>query len=134
MVKDLSVLEAKRFGTYCCHPDDTLGHAAGEMTDRNISALVVQDQDGYLQGIITRTDLVRACYHHDDWQALRVGDHMSASVVTVAPEDPLARVMELLIDRHIHRVVAVRMEHGKPRPIAVLSAADVVYHMTHEDE
>ena len=49
MVKDLSVLEAKRFGTYYCSPQDTLGFAADEMTDRNISALVVQDQDGYLR-------------------------------------------------------------------------------------
>jgi hypothetical protein len=47
----------------------------------------------------------------------------------VGIDDTLQRVMELLIDHHIHRVVAVESENGKLRPIAVLSAADVVYHM-----
>jgi hypothetical protein len=33
------------------------------------------------------------------------------------------------LDQQIHRVVAVREEGGKKRPISVVSAADIVYHM-----
>ena len=40
--------------------------------------------------------------------------------------------MDLLIEHHVHRVVAVEPENDKLRPIAVLSAADVVYHMAQE--
>jgi CBS domain-containing protein len=57
---------------------------------------------------------------------------MASDVVTVNLDDPLTRVMELLIDNHIHRVVAVEMKNGKSRPVAVLSAADIVYHMAQD--
>jgi signal-transduction protein with cAMP-binding, CBS, and nucleotidyltransferase domain len=130
-MKDLPVIEAKRYGIYRCGPDDSLAEAATQMTNRNISALVVTDADGYMEGIVTRTDLVRACFQQRDWAAQPVRDYMSRQVVSVRPNEPLGRVMELLIDRHIHRVVVTEMDGTRQRPIAVLSAADIVYHMMH---
>jgi CBS domain-containing protein len=129
MVKDLSVIQAKRYGSYNCHSSTSLMEAARQMTERNISALVIVDDDGYLAGIITRTDLVRACYEQASWGTAPVADYMNRSVVTVEPDARLEQVMKLLLERHIHRVVVVRAEDGRYRPIAVLSAADVVYHM-----
>jgi CBS domain-containing protein len=130
-MKTLPVVHAKRYGIYRCLPDDTLAAAADQMTTRNISALIVTDTAGMLEGIITRTDLVRACYTRDDWATQPVSDYMSRQVVTVRPDAPLGRVMELLLDRHIHRVVVTETLADRERPIAVLSAADIVYHMTH---
>ena len=37
------------------------------MQNHNVSALVVTDAEGYLAGVITRTDLVRAAYITPDW-------------------------------------------------------------------
>lgn len=131
-MRQLPVMQAKRFGVFSIQPDDELKLAARKMQDHNISALVVVDGEGYLAGVITRTDLVRACYGRIDWHHLPVHDFMVSDVVTVNLEDPLTRVMELLIDNHIHRVVAIEMKEGRPRPVAVLSAADIVYHMAQE--
>ena len=128
-MKDIPVLQAKRFGIYSCRLDDTLKHAADTMTGRNISCLVVVDEHAALKGIITRIDLVRAAYWETDWEDGRVQNYMNPNVVTVHLDDTLGRVMELLIDRHTHRVVAVREENGRLIPMGVLSAADVVYHM-----
>ena len=128
-MQTLSVMQAKRFGVWTVAPDVTLQEAARQMVDRNISALVVVDADEYLEGVITRTDLVRAAYERQDWMRLPLSDYMMRNVVTVGLEDKLEQVMKLLIENHIHRVVAVENENGKLRPVAVLSAADVVYHM-----
>lgn len=128
-MRNLTVLQAKRLGVYTIGPDEDLRDAARKMQEHNVSALVVTDPDGFLAGVISRTDLVRACLRTIDWPTLRVHDCMSADVVTVELDDPMPRVMELLVDHHIHRVVAVEWEDGRPRPVAVLSAADVVYHM-----
>lgn len=128
----LSVMQAKRFGVWTIAPDVCLKDVARQMVDHNISALVVVDDGGFLEGVITRTDLVRAAHQRSDWGQAAAQEYMMRSVVTVGLDDPLARVMELLIDNHIHRVVAVENENGKLRPIAVLSAADVVYHMAQE--
>lgn len=128
-MQTLSVMQAKRFGVWTVAPDVTLKEAAQQMVDHNISALVVVDEDGYLEGVITRTDLVRAAYERRDWMRLPLSDYMMRNVVTVGLENRLEQVMKLLIENHIHRVVAVENENGKLRPVAVLSAADVVYHM-----
>ena len=128
----LSVMQAKRFGVWTIAPDVTLKDVARQMVDHNISALVVVDENGYLEGVITRTDLVRAAYEHSDWKRLEARDYMMRNVVTVGLDDKLEQVMKLLIENHIHRVVAVEQENGKQRPVAVLSAADVVYHMAQD--
>jgi len=131
-MKNISVIRAKRFGIYSCSTECSLKDAAKVMTERNISALVVVSNVGSLEGIITRTDLVRACYLHDDWASRDVREYMSRDVVTVQLDDTLGDVMELLIQKHIHRVVAIREENGLIIPIGILSAADVVYHMARE--
>jgi len=128
-MKDMTVLEAKRFGVTTCKPTATLMNAACTMQENNISALVVVDGEGFLAGVITRTDLVRACYERPDWQQQAVRAYMNADVVTVRLEDRLEKVMELLIERHIHRVVAVEPVGDKFKPMGVLSATDIVYHM-----
>ncbi|MBI1298686.1 CBS domain-containing protein [bacterium] len=131
-MKTLTVLRAKRYGVYTCHMDLSLHEAARKMVDEDISSLVVVDDDGVLLGILTRVDLMRARHHSDDWGSLSVGSVMSPNVVTVHPEETLDTVMALLLDRHIHRVVVVREEADGVHPIAVLSAADIVYHMARE--
>jgi len=125
-------MQAKRFGVWTIAPDVNLKHVAREMVEHNISSLVVVDDEGYLEGVITRTDLVRAAHERLDWAKATAGDYMMRNVVTVGLDDRLERVMGLLIENHIHRVVAVENEHGKLRPVAVLSAADVVYHMVQD--
>ena len=131
-MQDLSVLQAKRYGTFSCHNHATLLDAARRMADEDISALVVTDGEGCLAGIITRTDLVRAHQARADWAIQTVGDYMSRPVVTVTPQHKLSQVAELLIEKQIHRVVVVQEESGKQRPVGVVSSADLVYHMAKE--
>jgi CBS domain-containing protein len=132
-MRNLSVMQAKRFGVWTISRDANLKTVAREMVDRNISGLIVVDEQGYLEGLITRTDLVRAAHDGRDWMHKTANDYMVRNVVTVRLDDKLERVMELLVEHHVHRVVAVEpAADGKFRPVAVLSAADVVYHMAQE--
>jgi CBS domain-containing protein len=129
MRTDQTVLQAKRFGIFSCSQDETLQEAARRMVEEDISALVVVDKEGYLVGIITRIDLLRALTKLEDWEKLLVMDYMNKDVVTVSPQTQLTRVAELLVEKQIHRVVVAREENGKKKPISVVSAADLVYHM-----
>lgn len=129
MKKNRTVLEAKRLEIYSCRPEATLRAAAARMTELQISALVVVDAREDLQGIITRTDLVRAHLDYDDWARRLVAEHMTRDVATVAPTTLLKDVAQVLLDRHIHRVVVVQADGDRRRPVAVVSASDLVYHM-----
>ena len=134
MKQGRTVLEAKRFGCYTCYPDTPLVEAVKKMVAEDVSCLVVIDPDGYLAGIVTRNDVVRGYMSDDDWQSVPVGQCMTESVITVVPEDLLSTVANLLLDHHIHRVVVVREENGKPKPVAVVSSSDLIYHMMKEIE
>jgi signal-transduction protein with cAMP-binding, CBS, and nucleotidyltransferase domain len=131
-VKNLTVLKAKRYGVYTCKAETNLGKAARTMVKEDISTLVVVDDSDCLLGLITRIDLMRVRYHHEDWRDQTVGKAMTTEVVTVSPMDTLDTVMALLLERHIHRVVVVRQEQSGLHPVAVLSAADILYHMARE--
>jgi CBS domain-containing protein len=124
-----TVLEAKRFGVYHCAQDGTLLQAAERMVQEDISAIVVVDEAGYLLGIITRTDLMRAATANPNWEAQLVQEVMTGDVVTASPETTLEQVAGLLLEKQIHRIVIVREENGKKRPVSVISDADVVYHL-----
>lgn len=126
---DQTVTEAKRIGVFECWMDCKLSHAAEVMLQEDISALVVTREDGSLAGIITRVDLLRAWMNSPNWKAEKVSQYMSPEVVTVDETVRLAEVVEILLHHHIHRVVVVRNEEEKVRPIAVVSAADLIYHM-----
>ena len=132
MKLERTVLEAKRYGVYRCGCQATLLQAARDILEHDVSALVVVDETGYLAGIISRTDLLRACTIRDDWMTQLVCDFMSTDVVTVYANTPLRAVAELLLQNHIHRVVVVRPEEEGKRPIAVISDGDFIYHMVKE--
>ena len=119
-MRTLSVMQAKRFGVWAISRDANLKAVARELVDRNISCLVVADEDGYLEGLITRTDLVRAAYESSDWMQQTGDDYIVRNVVTVRLEDHLERVMELLIEHHVHRVVAVEPENVRQAGAAQL--------------
>jgi CBS domain-containing protein len=131
-LKDPTVIQAKRYGVYSCTGSTKLLNAARLMAEEDISALVVVDEKGYLAGLISRTDLLRARRECEDWPVQPVERWMSKDVVTVSPRERLSQVTQILLDRQIHRVVAVEEENGKQRPLVVVSSADVVYHMAKE--
>lgn len=124
-----TVLQAKRLGIVSCHSNDTLKKIVQRMADDDISALVVTSEDGYLDGIITRSDLLRAYGESPDWREETVEKYMTRQVVTVSPETLLNQVAHILIDKHIHRVVVVREDDQGQRPIAVISDSDLVCDM-----
>lgn len=129
MKQGRTVLEAKRYGIFNCSATDTLQSIAEMMVDKDISTLVVTTPDGHLDGVITRTDLLRAYWEQDAWEQIPVSKYMSSQVITVTPQTLLRDVVHLLIERHIHQVVVVEEVEDTIRPLAVLSSADLVYHM-----
>ena len=104
--------------------DAHVRHAVSVMLERGVSGLPVTDSEGNLVGIITEGDLMgrkeigksllgRQDHPMTNEQDLknyirsnswRVGDVMTAEVITVAPSTPLATVAETMLSRNIKRI------------------------------
>ncbi|WP_423226032.1 HPP family protein [Candidatus Amarolinea aalborgensis] len=124
-----TVLEAKRLGIFSCLANDTLELAARRIAEEDISGMVVVDSQGFLAGVITRIDLLRAFVNSPEWKKEPVSAYMSPHVITVHPDTRLIEVAHTLLQNHVHRVVVVREEGDKQRPIAVIGDTDLVYNM-----
>lgn len=99
------LLESKGDAVYTIRPADTVGHAVEALRDRRIGALLVTDQNGHLQGILSERDIVRRLAETPGHTLpQKVEDLMTREVTTCAPGDYLidvAKVMNAGRFRHL---------------------------------
>lgn len=103
-------------------PGHTLREAARMMTDKNVGAAVVVDEEAPGPRVISERDVLISVGHGQDPDEERVADHMSGSVITAAPEWSLERAASEMAARKIRHLVVV--EGGEV--VGVLSMRDVM--------
>ncbi len=81
------------------HPDDSLKSVVIAMTGRPLGAACVVDGSARLAGLITDGDLRRALQAHDDIRGLRAADIMTASPITIGPENRLLDALRAMENR-----------------------------------
>jgi CBS domain-containing protein len=92
----------------------------------SISGLPVLDWSGFLAGVVSQTDLVRAEASESlspRWSRLAVRDVMTRPAVTVRRSTTLEDAARLMSEQKIHRLVVVDAED---EPVGVVSTTDLV--------
>ena len=102
-------------------PEESLRRAAQVMREHGIGAVVVEQSDQVV-GILTERDVMHAVAQMGDVEKARVGDHMSAPVVTASPNWDVTVAATEMSDRRIRHLVV--LEAG--RALGVLSVRDVM--------
>ena len=119
-VRDL--LKAKGEGIWAIGPDTSTLEALRFMTEKNIGALVVL-QDEALVGIISERDFVhRIAEMHDAHLDSPIGEYMTEKVITVTPQNTIEECMKLMTDKHIRHLPVVKDD----KLIGLISIGDVV--------
>lgn len=103
-------------------PGHTLREAAARMTEKGVGAAVVIDEEAPGPRIVSERDILNSIGNGEDPDAERVGDHMSDSVISAAPDWSLERAAVEMARRHIRHLVVV--EGGTL--VGVLSMRDIV--------
>ncbi len=109
-------------------PGHTLREAAKRMTDRGVGAAVVTDEETPGPRVVSERDVLNSLGRGEDPDAERVGDHMSDTVISAAPDWSLERAAVEMSRRHIRHLVVV--ERGEL--VGVLSMRDIVRVWTSE--
>jgi len=123
------VRDLMRASVIGCARDTPIPEVARRMTELDISALAVVDGDGYLEGIISRTDLVTLRAHEEYWHGLRAEHVMVRAVLTVTPDTLLTDALKILLTRKVHRLIVVDHLGERSKPVGVLSITDIVRDM-----
>ena len=98
--------------------------SAIKMSDKNVSSLVVLDDNGRVIGIVTERDLVRrVCTKDVPSNSVKVENVISSPLKTVPPEAPIEEVADVMVRDKLRHIVVV----GKNQePVGIISATDIV--------
>ncbi|MFI5255157.1 MAG: HPP family protein [Candidatus Limnocylindrales bacterium] len=127
--QQLLVADVMTIDPVVVHVDASLEEAAHLLRAYSITGLPVVDEAGDLVGVISQTDLVEAQDSpvsrlvRGQQSGLRVGELMTSPAVTVPMAGQLDEAARLMIDRRVHRLVAI---DDAGHPVGVLSAMDFV--------
>jgi CBS domain-containing protein len=127
------VRDVMHYGVISCPSETPVDEAMRLMQTHRIHALVVVDGPGYLAGIVSQTDLLKAWQDGSTYEQVihgPVGNVMTKSVVSCMPDMDLGRAIKLLNRNHIHRLVVVEERNdGRFWPVGILSMTDLVRDM-----
>jgi CBS domain-containing protein len=115
-------------GVITCWADEPVIDVARRLREYAINAIFVLDQSGRAEGVISQTDLARA-YMKGGWKHRTADDIMTPEVVTLSGDIPLDAAIQIMLDKHIHRLLIVQGGLTPNRPVGVLSLSDVVREM-----
>lgn len=73
--------------------------------EKRITGAPVVNGAGELVGVLSETDIIRKTTSIGAWSPNTAGQIMTKPAVTIAPDETLQRVCELMHNRRIHRVV-----------------------------
>jgi CBS domain-containing protein len=82
--------------------------------------------------VISRTDLVNARFiepYMKHWRGLSAQHLMSKPVISVYAETRIEDAVQLLLEKHIHRLVVVEKLDGRVLPVGILSVTDLARHV-----
>jgi signal-transduction protein with cAMP-binding, CBS, and nucleotidyltransferase domain len=106
----------------------TLREAARRMTEKEVGAAVVIDEELPAPAIISERDILHAVGNGKDPDSELVRDHMNDTVIAAAPDWSLERAAMEMSRRHIRHLVVV--EGGEVR--GILSMRDIMRCWTSE--
>ncbi|AWN74806.1 CBS domain-containing protein [Legionella anisa] len=109
------------------HPDDSVRKSIDMMTEHDIGALVVVDNDNQLVGIVSERDIVRSCLHKCiNLETGKVSDVVYRDVTILSPNDVVEKAMQAMTATK-RRHVLIRDENNEF--VAILSIGDLLYHI-----
>lgn len=88
-------------------PGHTLRDAARRMTEKNVGAAVVIDEELPHPAVVSERDILKAIGTGKDPDAELVRDHMSDTVIAASPDWSLERAAMEMSRRHIRHLVVV---------------------------
>lgn len=105
-------------------PEKSVHAVAAHMKDNRDGAVLVVSSEGALRGIVTERDLAfKVLAMGLDANATTVGEVMTVSPQTIAPEKPFAHALHMMYEGGFRHLPVV-LPDG--RPIGVISARDAL--------
>jgi CBS domain-containing protein len=102
-------------------PEAFAFEAVGEMNRHNVGAFLVEAHDEYI-GVFTKTDWIHKILKGaGDPNVVKVASMMTAPIITIEKDEPLAKASEIMQERKIRHIAVT----DKGKIIGILSVKDL---------
>ena len=109
-------------------PDTLVEDAGDTMLEHGIGSLVVVDEDGHLEGILTTTDFVNIVAESHPKAQTSVSRYMTTDVITADPQGSIRDVADSMIEHGFHHMPVVD-EHDEV--IGMITTTDLAGYLSH---
>ena len=117
-----NILEAKGNAIFTITPDTSVYHSLELMVEKNVSALLVMENDK-LAGIFTERDYARkVALKGKSSKETQIGDIMTRDLITVSPDSTIDECMLLMTGKYIRHLPVV----DNDKLAGIISIGDVV--------
>ena len=117
-----NILEAKGNETFTITPDTSVYHALELMVEKNVSALLVMENEK-LAGIFTERDYARkVALKGKSSKDTQIGDIMTRDLITVSSDSTIDECMQLMTGKYIRHLPVV----DNDKLAGIISIGDVV--------
>jgi pyruvate-ferredoxin/flavodoxin oxidoreductase len=125
------VQDVMRSPVFACRLTTPVAKIAQAMETHGVGTVVVIDNEGNLQGLVSSSDIERArAGNGDNGEHKSLADLSSAQimrrdVLTATPTDHLEDARKKLAEHGLHSLVVVQQENGHQKPVGVLSETEL---------
>lgn len=127
-MEDIFVARLMSSPVHTASPDTLVEEAAQTMLDAGVGSVVIVDDDGRLEGILTSTDFVRIVAERRPKDRTPVSAYMSADVVSTTAQETIIEAADAMIERGTHHLPVV---DDDDRVIGMLSTTDLTSYLSH---
>jgi CBS domain-containing protein len=101
--------------------------AAKKMKEKDVSSLVVVDNQNKAQGIVTERDIVRkACINDTRTSAVTLREIMSSPIITIDSTASASKAVDMMLQHDVRHLVVVDKNNNQARkPIGMITALDL---------
>ena len=104
-MKLAEVLRGKDQNIFKIESGDCIADAATALTEKKIGALLVEDEDGAIVGILSERDIVGGMGPHGaDLHDVAVAELMTRDIIHCSPSDTVNEAMAMMTDRRIRHL------------------------------
>lgn len=99
--------------------------AAKKMKEKDVSSLVVVDNQNKPQGIITERDRVRkACINDTSTSAVTLRDIMYFPVITIDSTESASKAVDMMLQHNVRHLLVVNKPNDS-KPIGIITPLDI---------
>ena len=103
-------------------PDTPIENVLSRLSSNNIGALVVQDKQGIVVGIISERDVIHSLAERKNLDGMVVEDIMTRKVISIEPDCSSSEIMKIMTEQKLRHLPII----SENNLIGIVSIGDVV--------